>query len=999
MHSTPKKSKINFLIILSCFIITSCSNFLSGKNVAEDMRQIIAYNNAPECNVLFQSDDSYGSFLTGETLILKVGFETEIKFKLNKDDYIFSNFEAVSKTNPDTSLADYVTFTQKEADEENGIYTINVKITNKTSDLMIRPVCIAYPSVISYSPVSNEPQYANMPIVINFNMPMINEDTQTSVEINYDNISITAGMVPLKDYFEAPIFNEDKTKLTLTPKANELKKYINKLQADFIEVKVMLSEDIKVKCQNHTIAIRQNKSSSFIIKYKGEIDTTPPQRVDFFVTRHPITIETADSINDSDKFLLEVFDTRDIYNEQRYDLNFTQTNKNKCNGTIYIYGKYYEKKDCISSVMINETPYNSENAEFFSDGNGNTTFCIKHNLTKSYKNELECYVVDKVNIESPHINFTAYHKMLDADQILVYNFEEDFFDASLSNFDLEYYDTNKYTLKFSYSWDDCKGYECNPFVGEYLDKYRNDYYSHLNNISYYENFVFECEYTDKDGNPKHGKFQNDKENLIFYYTLENVDKLNGLKVNILVTDDVDNHDKCEIVFPVASALKTITKTNTDTIKIDFEPFCIGLAEPESSETCFEIADQILLYKENGIYKTKIADSYTPNTFTIQKDIDYQVIPIHCDSLYPLVMLYGDIGTQIYNSNYTVPNIPDVVLDGEPFYEQGDYKWKGGQTGGDQWYDYYMDITVKIADDSWDIFDSIYASVSYWDIGLYQWRNTNYNFKKNEYEIKFSHLLDYMHANDTKITVYGFKNNQHSQGTLFTIPKFLKTAEDDHNPPMVQFIKNSTDRKYVIKFSDGENESGPDYAYVVNIKEGDDYKYKLDSSNSYTIEFPFWELTDASDIRYSKKQLGNTKDLEVIGYDKKGNVCIGKTSLYIYSNDYYSYPATADADHIKEYDLMIPNGSSKKSIGISSNAPVMVHTLVTKTPYSECKDWSIQEWEHYKKTLGQQELQFSPTDYSPKRYSIPYDEIETGECYCVIAWFADKTCEQSEVWQK
>ena len=97
--------------------------------------------------------------------------------------------------------------------------------------------------------------------------------------------------------------------------------------------------------------------------------------------------------------------------------------------------------------------------------------------------------------------------------------------------------------------------------------------------------------------------------------------------------------------------------------------------------------------------------------------------------------------------------------------------------------------------------------------------------------------------------------------------------------------------------------------------------------------------------------------------------------------------------------MFANGNSKKSMAISSNEPVLVHTLVTTAPYSECKDWPMKEWEHYKKTLNQQTLSFSDDDHAPKRYSIPYDEIETGESYCVIAWFADGTYEKSEVWQK
>ena len=276
------KYLIRAMLFVSCLFIISCSNFLNSKSVAEDIKKTIAYNNAPECNVLFKSDASYGSFLTGETLILKVGFETQVQFKVNKNDYIFTGLEAVSKSNADESLADYVVFTNKETDEEKGIYKINVKVTKNTSDLMICPVCLAYPAVSSYSPSSKEPQFANMPIVINFNIPMVNEDTGTTVEINYDNLLITAGGSPLNNYFEAPVFNENKTKLTLTPKANDLKAYITRLQADFIEVQIVLTENITVNYQNQIFAIKQDKNSNFIIKYKAEIDNTAPQRIDFF---------------------------------------------------------------------------------------------------------------------------------------------------------------------------------------------------------------------------------------------------------------------------------------------------------------------------------------------------------------------------------------------------------------------------------------------------------------------------------------------------------------------------------------------------------------------------------------------------------------------------------------------------------------------------------------------------------------------------------------------
>ena len=62
-------------------------------------------------------------------------------------------------------------------------------------------------------------------------------------------------------------------------------------------------------------------------------------------------------------------------------------------------------------------------------------------------------------------------------------------------------------------------------------------------------------------------------------------------------------------------------------------------------------------------------------------------------------------------------------------------------------------------------------------------------------------------------------------------------------------------------------------------------------------------------------------------------------------------------------------------------------------------WSTEKWIQRKKSLGEQQLNFDSDNSNLKRYNIPLDEIDQGQCFVVVAHFADGHTEMSEIMQK
>ena len=388
-------------VILIALGLTSCNNFLKASEVKKEIEDAIDYANAKSCKLYLKSDAAMGSFLSGNEVNCKVGYTTDLQFTLNKDDWYFVSLEAVSSTDETQSRADYVEFAinEKKSDLERGIYVITIKLLKAADDILITPKCLELPYIKSYSPSETRVQYANTPIVITFNMPVEDEAvSQADSAFNYNNIKLTAANVDysfyndsfngdMKDYFYPPEFNSQKTVLTLTPKSELLKQFVAEKTPSFLEINVSC-KNVTVEHGDLSFSLKEGSVSDFVIRYNSETEEVPPSEIDFFITKEEITIDSAASVADDDKYA-----ERDSgYNEIKKEFLSPST--------IYIYGKFYDQDSGVAVIEVAEkleasatgsyTPANyttsysiKENnacVSYYEDGTGYTSFVIKYTL-------------------------------------------------------------------------------------------------------------------------------------------------------------------------------------------------------------------------------------------------------------------------------------------------------------------------------------------------------------------------------------------------------------------------------------------------------------------------------------------------------------------------------------------------------------------------------------------------------------------------------------------
>lgn len=153
----------------------------------------------------------------------------------------------------------------------------------------------------------------------------------------------------------------------------------------------------------------------------------------------------------------------------------------------------------------------------------------------------------------------------------------------------------------------------------------------------------------------------------------------------------------------------------------------------------------------------------------------------------------------------------------------------------------------------------------------------------------------------------------------------------------------------------------------------------------------WEYKNQTVCAYSISDEGTTMELSDYPTNQFIRISFDKD---FYNQYAYIYTGTSNTGN---KDYVYP--PSKNGVAVSSDAPVLCRTICTDKPYSECRDWTMEEWEQKLRCIKEEVLSFTTSAYSPKIYKMAYKDSDLrGLCSVVIVYFADGTKAISNVVQ-
>ena len=895
-----------------------------------------------------------------------------------------------------------------------------------------------------------------VPIKLNFNMAM----DASKLVYAADKISITYGAAPMESYFESPVLSENGKELTITPKPIALKDYIKSINAASIDLSVSLKTGISVTNDGVSIPLLQNDNSNFIVSYKPEVEKTPPEKLSFFATRKSITLQTAANVSSGDKFVLKQVDSMTnaeiLQNRTKGTVYLYGKYSDIGSGvsTVTVTQRRTNTRSKatpdISELTTKVFTKNSTGVEFKTESSGITTFCIPYDIT-----EEDGAILLTVTVEdaagNPAVTTEAFSAIkcsvlymgeyndADCSCYKLYNNLQGFGSSLDSDkevsFNLTEYKNgiNEFTFSFA---DSCAAIYGDNFSGTgsvCLD---------------FANLTIQMKYTNKNGQIQTGTFSTDgvpSERLSYERKLVlDVDGyLYGKTMELIITDDMGNVGRKTYSFPSESDFSVYLNSNNR----------VQVTCPSSyAGTNFYCTEFI---RTTANYATTYQPIYRTNVnynFSILMNYDKTGYDEGEDYLYlgKTTSLYKSFDS-LQNSSY-----PTVTL---PTSESSRYSLSKGEENQinvtlkinstswntcDKIFIYNSDaiihdksqnclyftknstsLTFPVSVDSFHKYDRSFSV--YGEKNSLRSSPATISIPKvtaNSYDTVIPGIM--FRLDNSELTGYG-NYTMDSQGSEYKGETFNIYIKDDWSGP-----KSGT-----LTLSDGTT-------------------YTLNSSNYYTANIPVWKLLNKYDTFYCEYRIednnGNVREgiwapqiedyLTCSGTTLNVNsTAIDKSYIYIGQNSgswtkysgfavsnrrtetlpsskfikatgfwSYSHPlGTANGQIYKpkihytgsassgNYDYILPNNES--SILVASDAPVFAQTLVAKRPYEECSTWSAEKWECFHKHIGDKYMTFTSSDHSPQKYTIPVDQINPGECYCVVVHFANNTTAMSEVKQK
>lgn len=1033
-------------LFLCVLFLASCDNFLKGSNIRQDLEEAIEIANTQPTTFYVIADEDSGT-VTPSQLRLKKKETFDVMFT-PKDDWKFLYWEVLDRTTNEP-VENIIKFKNEKDLETQGT------VLSVQNNLYIHPKCLKLPAIISHSPNDeNQANYANTPIILDFNMELAEENfAEDGVLSGFDYISITYEGASLTKYFEKPVLNANKTSVTIMPKADDFVEYIKK-KGDEIDIVVTLKDTLQIFAQGENLQINKN-NLSFTVKYLSSLETEAPQEVDnsFFVAR-PDDLEK--------HFILEA----------NVQIDPENTKRNRVKDKIYIYGKYRDRQSGVKKIVITEqraldqaghsVVETVKTKEFFSERpNQNSATFIKNNdITEFFiENELESdigaiklqvTVYDACNnaattktfvaIKVSQKNFLVAAKLFD-----VYNYPDMYreeFDTPPENFndnfDYTTYETNLKKLRIENLLGVYKDiYPLIPLRETIFDTTRLDP----------DAFNIRCEYIAQDGKPDSIDFGYVADQTSPYWETKkalNVEKVSGLKIKVIVEDDIGLTVEKECLF--APEPEIVIEKNSDNQKprLFYE----------------DLSDSYDGYFIKTPKNQETPKTYLTSVSSLEDNYEYQVIPRNGFLLSEVSSGKNRTEKISKQASIVVPNPVEWETDYPKILPVSESPEQGK---------IIISVKLKNPQDQWANYTSIYCHAE----AIMSMGNLSRTMKSiKQYFSPGTSTIDYIfdttdiYTYNIQFTLYGIKDGVITTGNTQTLTKISTTNKDYDNIPPKGYLTYKNFDEYHFNMTD--NYSGPK---SVSLIKSDDSEILLKQDEYVTqliVDIPTWMLAEYGTTLKMKDMKENEKiqtffiastiasnissmEISLTGWKlvfKDGNSGGGSFKYYFWDDENKTWVIQDSLENeIKDlritsnqfvkiennlyatingetqinysripryfycigeldsgaklnsghYDYITPYDS--EYLFVISDAPTYVETIVTTRPYKECKNWNQTEWEGFHRREGLDYMAFPVTNPSPMRYKIPLDKISSGECYVILAHFADGTSFMTEVRQK
>ena len=776
-----------------------------------------------------------GAFLSSAQKNCVIGYSAEIEFQVNKTDYYFNGFEAVSNSDKTTSLESLVSFSQiiNQSDTEKGIYHYRVTVEalpEIANDILIRPKCLLLPAVISVSPLYNEDgSNTSTPVDIAFNMPMEAAGQQGNSLFTFKNISIiytdsSMNEIDMSTYFEAPVFDSKKQMLTLKPKPVSLSSYISDfLLKEYLDVKIILGEKLSVQKDGITLPLKQNENTSFTVRFKPVIERTPPERKILAAAKTNVAVSSAAAVP-------EISHDELIAAGQFDDSHFADDETilaHRVGDYVYFYGRYYDAESGVRTCVISEKLVNDkkgelirpeqsfvdytydlvtdENVQSVYDENGYVVFRVAHKINcEDGLVQLKLLVKDNGGNSSEERIITVIHDTtFGMKDVLPYNVDHNEYRSwglGFSYFDKTNYDTEIKTLRL-FSERKSLEYDPNAVISKLI--YKN-FYLDIHQIS------IDCVYQDT---PR--PFVYNEGTKEWTYTLTDVEDVTGFKFDITLQDDMGNTLTKSYQIPGKSFV--INTDNTYTYLGSDYPFGnIVVIKEDEQGNYYGYNSERMSQSEEGYAVLRTGNLFGPMNET-------KILP--------------------NNQMAQDDSLPPVQIESVDF---------------EKLEKNYYRMTVNINESAWDTYSTIairhynpgYASPYY---SIFEQGSTQFTFTEHT-----SQLWNYA----TQIDVWGVKGGARSAIAQTTCPdKPLKDMEDsytyDNMPPNITSVDNYMNIVYAAYYNMYDPTQIFDYIAFCDAFDVPGY---IDNENvTWTIDDGNKVYTGARYERYISYRKNNVSD--------------------------------------------------------------------------------------------------------------------------------------------